>query len=259
MTNALNKIRNNIGEVNWSLSFGVAFFTLTLLLIWFSISATQKWLATEENSRITRLIVQGKPQFTAKSEIIDAIKQAQLSSFFDLDVNQVQDLVTALPWVAQVSVRKQWPDTVKVYVTEHQAVAIWNHDLLINEQGGVFHAPVTKYQAHLPKLYGPEGSETEAWQTFVKFDELFQLHQMRLSSLSLSERFSWQLWLDNGIKLHLGRNEKAQRVQRFIDLYPQIKNSSDKEVESIDLRYDTGLAVSWKQSAENKKEEKSKV
>ena len=68
--------------------------------------------------------------------------------------------------------------------------------------------------------------------------------------MALSERFSWRLWLNNGVKLNLGRKDIGIRVQRFIDLYPEIKNSSDKEVDSVDLRYDTGLAVSWLQPTE---------
>jgi cell division protein FtsQ len=97
-------------------------------------------------------------------------------------------------------------------------------------------------------IYGPEGSENQAWKTFKTFKELFAINDIELSSLVLSERFSWQLWLKNGVKLDLGRKDIALRVQRFIDLYPEIKNFSDKEVESVDLRYDTGLAVSWLQS-----------
>ena len=36
-----------------------------------------------------------------------------------------------------------------------------------------------------------------------------------ISSLALSERYSWRLWLENGVKLNLGRDDIALRVQRF--------------------------------------------
>lgn len=259
MKRALQITQNVISKVNWSLSLGMAFFVFTLILVWQGYVGARSWLETEQNSKITKVVVHGEPAHTTNQEIVSAIRKADLTSFFKLDVNQVQKLVTDLPWVLQVSVRKQWPDTVKVFVTEHQAVAIWNHDLLLNTQGDVFQAPVAQYLDVLPHLYGPEGSEHETWQTFTKMNGLFELHQMKMTSLALSERFSWQLYLDNGVRLNLGRKEKVQRVQRFIDLYPQIKNSSDKEVEAVDLRYDTGLAVSWKQSIEDQEQEKSKV
>ena len=36
----------------------------------------------------------------------------------------LQHSVEAIPWVAH-AIRKQWPDTVKVFLTEHRPVAIW--------------------------------------------------------------------------------------------------------------------------------------
>ena len=245
-----NGIKQFVKATNWSLLMGIGLFVLTLLMTWFGAAQLKQYLATEQNSKLSRVIVQGEPQNTPEQAIVNKIKSLQVKTFFDVDVNRVQSELLELPWVAQVSVRKQWPDTLRVYVVEHQAVAIWNHDLLLNTQGDIFQAPADNFINKLPMLYGPEGSENEAWKTFKTFKELLAMHDIALSSLALSERYSWRLWLENGVKLNLGRDDIALRVQRFIDLYEQIKNSSDKEVDSIDLRYDTGLAVSWRQSME---------
>lgn len=164
-----------------------------------------------------------------------------------------------LPWVATASVRKQWPDTLQVYVVEHHAVAIWNSDLLLNQSGEVFEASSDKLTEQLPQLYGPEGSEFEAWVAFKQLDDMLRVNNLKLTSLALSERFSWQLWLDNGIRLKLGRKEKAKRVQRFIDVYPRMEKRADAQVDVVDLRYDTGLAVSWKLLEEAQLQNKSKA
>ena len=84
----------------------------------------------------------------------------------------VQRSVQDLPWVATVSVRKQWPDELQVYIVEHKPVAIWNSDLLLNAKGQVFQADNEALQAYLPQLYGPEGSELEAWQAFLQFKDM---------------------------------------------------------------------------------------
>ena len=89
-------------------------------------------------------------------------------------------------------------------------------------------------------------SEKEAWVAFKQFDEMLKVNALTLTSLALSERFSWQLWLDNGVRLNLGRKDKAKRVQRFIDVYSRIEQRADARIDAIDLRYDTGLAVSYK-------------
>lgn len=250
---------SKLKTLNWPLLFGVLFFIATVVASWHAVVGLQTWLAKENNSKITKVIVQGKPNYTMEHEIVAKIKQTQLNTFFDVDVNKVQESVLTLPWVAQVSVRKQWPDTIKVYIVEHQAVAVWNQDLLLNQAGEVFEAKADEFFETLPMLYGPEGSEVEAWQTYKKFDELFVVQGLKLKSLALSERYSWQLWLENGIRLNLGRKNKVERAQRFIDIYPHIKNSQEEEIDVVDLRYDTGLAVSWKQPQQAEQQQKSKV
>jgi cell division protein FtsQ len=243
-----NGLKRLVTNTNWSLLVGGSLFILTLFFVWQGVDSFVNYLAKDQNSKLSKIVIHGEPVNTKEDEIVAKIKALKANTFFDADVNLVQSKLIELPWVAQVSVRKQWPDTLRIYVTEHQAVAIWNQDLLLNAKGDIFQVPAHKFLNDLPMIYGPEGSENQAWKTFKTFKELFAINDIELSSLVLSERFSWQLWLKNGVKLDLGRKDIALRVQRFIDLYPEIKNFSDKEVESVDLRYDTGLAVSWLQS-----------
>ncbi|MEM0516507.1 cell division protein FtsQ/DivIB [Pseudoalteromonas sp. YIC-827] len=244
---------------NRSLLFGLGFFLLVVFMVLKLAFNFSDWLVRDNDAQLKQLQVLGEPKYTAERAIIDAIKQADLNSFFELDVKQVQELVTDLPWVASASVRKQWPDTLQVYVVEHQAVALWNDDQLLNSKGQVFTAPQQGIKEQLPSLFGPEGSELEAWQAFNRFEELFAVNGLKLSSLALSERFAWQLWLENGIRLNLGRDDKAKRVQRFIDVYPHLKKRQDVQVDVVDLRYDTGLAVQFKPLAVTEEEQKSKV
>lgn len=243
--------------VHWSRVLGMGFFLIVLIglcQMYFSIS---DYLQKEHQTQIKHVTVLGEPKHTSERQILNAIKQADLSRFFDLDVNQVQEFVIALPWIEAASVRKQWPNTLKVFVVEHNPVAIWNDDLLLNSDGRVFQAPKATITKKLPSLFGPEGSEIEAFNTFQQFAELLYINNFELTSLALSERFAWQFWLSNGINLNLGRKDKLKRVQKFIDMYPYMLKRKDAEVDSVDLRYDTGLAVSWKAADLHKLQQKN--
>jgi cell division protein FtsQ len=145
--------------------------------------------------------------------------------------------------VYQVAVRKQWPGTLVVVVTEHSPVAVWNSDFLLNKKGEVFQAPLAQLKTKLPQLAGPTGSEQDALTMFHQLQSLLALHQFEASRLAVSPRFSWQLTLSNGIELKLGREDTLKRVQRFIDLYPSISKHKTEAIEQVDLRYDTGVAV----------------
>jgi cell division protein FtsQ len=253
----LGKTIQSAKRQNWSLIGGVSFFLCVVIALWQLIFGVSDWLVQHQDAQIKQLTVLGKPIYTKESEILAAIQRADLSSYFELDVKRVQHEVQALPWIATASVRKQWPSTLKVYVVEHQPVAVWNSDLLLNQDGQVFQAKSNKLPKDLPELFGPEGSELEAWQTFGQLKALLQVNQFSLVSLALSERFAWQLWLDNGIRLNLGLGEKAKRVQRFIDVFPYLEKPDGAEVDVVDLRYDTGLAVKWKYPNKEQQQNKS--
>ncbi|MBD1580996.1 cell division protein FtsQ/DivIB [Pseudoalteromonas sp. S16_S37] len=246
-------------RLNWSLILGASFFVFVMVSVVRGTYWVSDWLVEHKDAQIKQLTVLGKPYYTKETDIIAAIKEVDLSSYFELDVKSVHSKVQALPWVAHVSVRKQWPDQLQVYVVEHKPVAIWNSDLLLNQQGDVFQAQSELLSAELPQLYGPEGSEQEAWQTFLQFKDMLKVNDFKLVSLALSERFAWQLWLDSGIRLNLGREKIAKRVQRFIDVYPKMQAPDGAAIDVIDLRYDTGLAISWKYPQVQEQQSKSEA
>ncbi|AOT09738.1 cell division protein FtsQ/DivIB [Pseudoalteromonas luteoviolacea] len=255
----MKKAFTSIRGFNWPRVLGVSFFFSVLLVLVHSINWVSDWLVEHRDAQIKTLTVLGDPLYTDEREIVEAIKRTDLTSFFQLNVKAVQQAVKGLPWVASVSVRKQWPDTIQVYVVEHKPVAYWNSDSLLNVNGIIFQADSDKLSTNLPQLYGPEGSESEAWETFLQLKEMLAVNSFELTSLALSERFAWQLWLKNGIKLNLGREEKAKRVQRFIDVYPLLERPDGALLDVIDLRYDTGLAVSWRYPQIQENKDKSKA
>jgi cell division protein FtsQ len=259
MRSFIEKAQNTVNEINWSFIFGVSFFMLVTFTLIKATYWVSDWLVINKDTEISKLTVLGKPNYTSDKEIIRAVKRIDLSSYFALDVQAVQQSVTALPWVASVSVRKQWPDQLQVFVVEHTPVAFWNSDLLLNQMGQVFQAQSEKLSKKLPQLFGPEGSEKEAWQVFLQLRDMLQVNNFDLVSLALSERFAWQLWLDNGVRLNLGRTDKAKRVQRFIDVYPLMEKPQGAHIDEVDLRYDTGLAISWKYQQVPEQQLKSKA
>ena len=194
--------------------------------------------------------------YSQRSDIINAIDQVDMGNFFQVDVNEVQSYVLNLPWVYSVAVRKQWPNELKIYVVDQDPIALWNGDFLINQAGQVFQADIERINHYLPNFFGPEGSELLALENYKDLNALLDFKALKIDELVLSERFSWQLTLDDGVTLNLGREERVERIQRFMDVYPIIKaqlkakkiteKQQNQAVDYIDLRYDTGLAVGWK-------------
>lgn len=272
-----NKQQHHENQQALAFGLGLAFFVFVLIGLislgwWLS-----KLLVEQEHAPVNTVVITGEMPYTQREEVLNAISSIDLGNFFQVSVNEVQQLVSALPWVYSVAVRKQWPNEVKIYVVDQSPIALWNGDFILNQFGKAFQADRKKLTHALPEFFGPEGSELLALENFTNLNGLLEYRNLMIDELVLSERFSWQLTLNNGVMLNLGREERVKRVQRFMDVYPLIKShleqqekqqNNDKKqikqaVDYIDLRYDTGLAVGWKQatnmsvSMDLKKQQKS--
>ena len=258
-----NKQLISVNQQALSFGLGLAFFVCVLM----SLISIAWWLTNrlmdQENLPVNSVVISGEMPYTKREEVLAAMNNVNLGNFFQVDVNEIQSQVSALPWVYSVAVRKQWPNEVKIYVVDQTPVALWNGDFLLNQFGKAFQADNRKLTQALPQFFGPEGSELLALENFTNLNDLLEYRNLAIDELVLSERFSWQLTLNDGVMLNLGREERVKRVQRFMDVYPLIKthledqskkqNNHKKQlkqaVDYIDLRYDTGLAVGWKSVA----------
>lgn len=224
---------------------GIVFFLTVIFFIIWGYNALFNWAQNENDSPINQVVVIGEFKYLNKDQLEAQIKKKLDGSFFTLEVESLQNKIEQNPWVYSASIRKEWPQKVNVFVVEQDAFAVWNNDLLLNKFGDVFYANSVQVDDSLPRLYGPEGNEKDVLQGYVDMQYLLELHDFKINELVLSERYAWQIWLETGIHLNLGRSDKMKRVQRFIDLYPLLSNYEDKKIAKVDLRYDIGLAVSW--------------
>ncbi|MBV2130564.1 cell division protein FtsQ/DivIB [Arsukibacterium indicum] len=240
-------LRQYFSQLNHRPGFigGLLFFVLALALLSWGGFQVYGWLQSQQGAPIKQVRLYGDFQHIQQQRLQQQLQQQYVGNFFRVDVDQVQQFLQQQPWVYQAAVRKQWPDTLVVVVTEQQPVAVWNQQQLLNNKGELFIAPLSELIPALPKLHGPEGTEQDALTMFHHMQTLLQLHQFSAEQLWLTERFSWRLQLQGGLALQLGRQDTMKRLQRFIELYPTMQQHREQELAEVDLRYDTGVAVRY--------------
>ncbi|CNH84253.1 cell division protein FtsQ [Yersinia pekkanenii] len=205
------------------------------------------WMKDASRLPLSKLVVTGERHYTTN----DDIRQAILSlgapgTFMTQDVNIIQQQIERLPWIQQASVRKQWPDELKIHLVEYVPYARWNDLHMVDEQGRSFSVPSERMgKQTLPLLYGPEGSEQDVLEGYRAINKVLAANKYQLKMVAMSARHSWQLALDNDVRLELGRDDRMGRLQRFIELYPMLQQQPDKRVSYVDLRYETGAAIGW--------------
>lgn len=239
---ALLKVEPQPATGKLPLPIGLAVFLVVIAGLIYAFFGLENWLKDEQRLPVQEVIISGELTQLNETSLKALVLEHARVSFFALDVNDVHGLIEDQNWVYRASIRKRWPSKLYIHIIEQDAVARWNDDLLLNRYGDVFDGGGN--QLLLPSLYGPGGSEKTVLTGLSQMQKLLSVLRVRIKEVFLSERFAWQVTLENGIVLKLGRREYIDRLQRFIDVYPLILQQN-KPVRYIDLRYDTGLAVGW--------------
>jgi cell division protein FtsQ len=216
---------------------------LTRLALW-GTAALLLWAGLVAASRLDmfelrRITILDAHHVTAEQARL-VVQQRLRGNFFSADLDATRAAFIKLPWVRDANVRRQWPDGLVVKLEEHQPLARWNDDALLNSYGEVFKAAT---DLDLPHLSGPAGSEHEVAQAWQDFSRILAPLKARPVSVALNDRRSWWVALDNGMSIALGREQAAERLTRWVGLYQVSMAQLGAPVAGVDLRYPKGFAV----------------
>jgi cell division protein FtsQ len=211
--------------------------------------------------------VSQRPMFNLRAIRVETMDQADLrhvnhltlqagtagrirGNFFTTNLDSVRQAFESVPWVRRATVRREWPDQLVVALEEHEALGTWGEDgRLLSTKGDVFTANLAEAEEdhELPAFSGPEGSEKEVLSRFGELKAWFAPAQLLPQALDLSSRYAWKVKLDNGMSVELGREQSRsmlkERVDRLVGIWPQLA-SRVQNIETIDMRYQNGLALS---------------
>ena len=131
-------------------------------------------------------------------------------------------------------------------MTEGAPAARWGADGLLNPQGVLFVKHATHIPAELPRLNGPDGSETDVAARYVAIQEQLLERGLGVISLELDGRGAWTLLLSNGIGVRLGSQDVDARLNRFYEALDTVVMPVATDVQFVDMRYTNGFSVGWR-------------
>jgi cell division protein FtsQ len=179
---------------------------------------------------------------TTRQEI-EAVARAHIGgNFFAVAPTELRAALEALPWVRRASVRRVWPDRLEITLEEHVPFARWGPGGLLNVQGERFAGSTAEA---VPLLSGPPGSERDVATRYARFAAALAPLGAKLERLVLTPRYAWELKLEGGLVLMLGRDaDGAQaRLARFVEAYPVTLARLARRHLYVDLRYPNGFAL----------------
>lgn len=199
---------------------------------------------------LRELVLTTTPLRVSAAQLEHATRKTVAGNFFTVDLEAVQDAIEKLPWVRKAAVRRQWPDGLSLVLEEHEAVARWRHlngELaLVNRLGEVFQADLPEGASALPQLSGPEGSAPELLHRYAEFTGTLATIGRRVDRIALSPRLAWQIKLDDGVAIDLGRDQLrhplGERLERFVTHYNALRQRVGT-MRVADMRYPNGFVL----------------
>lgn len=222
------------------LAWGIALTLVALPIVgvlngWF---AATRW-------PVRKIELRAEYAHVSAEQIRAAVETHLGQGFFAVQLQDVRDAVSRLPWVERVEARKQWPDTLSLTVYERQSFARWGDSRLISHTGELFEVPGTESMQGIPQLSGPDARLAEVIAFHAECLRMFSGRGLSVQAVDLSARGSWRLTLTSGALIEIGRVDAMTRLERLLHAWPLLIESNPKPPVYIDLRYENGFAMRW--------------
>jgi len=196
--------------------------------------------------------INGDFQQLEPQQVEQTVVEAIDGGFFGCDMQRLRGAVLGMPWVEDVSIRRVWPDKLRMTVTEQVPLARWGEDALINVSGQVFRPGSLKGFDGLVRLHGPQGSELRVVEFFQAAVPAARLRGLQVNEVELDDRRHWWIRFDAGLTVSLGRENIDHRLAQFFRVYPSLTADPARRPERVDMRYAHGFAVRWHEVADEK-------
>lgn len=211
------------------------------------LTAAVKAFVTVQSLPVQRISVTGELEHTQAQAVQDMVQPGLAGGFLNADLQQIRRQLEGLPWIYEATVRRKWPNALEIHVVEELPIARWGQDGFLNHEGGVFHSDKEGDWGALPLLQGPEGSAQSLVEKYQRLVEILAPLNLAVQQLAVDERGQVEAVLAGGVQLNLGSENFLGRMQRFVGVYRTELAARSTEIVSVDLRYESGIAVAFKE------------
>lgn len=202
------------------------------------------------NHPISNVQIKGDFQYLDKEAAQRIVGSSLERGFLDIDINNLKNKLEKSPWVDSVSVARRWPDVLSVEVFEHQPIARWGSTGFLNNRGEIVQVSDSDKLAGLPYLQGDDRHAETIMNHYLRIRKLFAHTDLSIASVAMDNTRAWQVQLNMGITLKLGREQTLEKLHHFLTASRGVLADRLNEVQSVDMRYQNGFSVDWKPVAD---------
>lgn len=177
------------------------------------------------------------------TEISDRIDVTQTSSLLMVDVERARQRIAEIPWIADVVVKKLYPNRIVVNLTERRPFALWQDDgkvRVVDRNGAVMSDVLETRNAGLPLVVGT-GANGRVGEAVALMGSAPSLRPRIRAAVLVAER-RWNLITTDGVEILLPEDEPAAALARVAALQ-DAKKLLDRDLVVVDMRVPDRLFV----------------
>lgn len=200
-------------------------------------------------AEVRRVLLHGEVRHVDSGVVVRLVREAATEGLLALDLTQLRNRLEALPWVYRARVRKQWPESVEVWLQEQRAMVAWGEEGYLNRDGNFFGADgIQPADLELPVISSREGETEAVYRKFSRLsmilgDDVENGTAGQIRRMVVDQRGAVTLTLGDGVELNLGRRFIEERLRRWRAQSPGIMGQLKGRVRKVDLRYGQGAAI----------------
>ena len=175
-------------------------------------------------------------------------------NYFTVDLSKIESHLVRLPGVYRAAVRRVWPDSLAVSITESDAIARWHSftNQAIAKPEFVNLPPGTGLSLQ-PLLTSAIADRRKVIKTYLELTRILGPVGLEPSAVSMNSSGGFRLVVasktnqaSRGVEIVIGREEPLKKVGRFAAAFDLVLRDRLPDIERVDLRYASGFAVQWK-------------
>jgi cell division protein FtsQ len=231
-------------------------FVVTALLVYagyraFHLAFTANVLA------VSRIRVHGNVRLSS-GEVQALVPDLQGTNILTANLAHWREVLLRSPWVAEVGLRRVFPSTIDVFVSERRPFGLCrlgSQLYLIDRDGTVmdefgpqyadFDLPIVDGLVRAPRSGKPAIDETRAELAARVVESIQESRELtkRVSQIDVSDPHDAVVLLDNdSALLHVGEERFRERLQSYVQIAATLRERIP-DIDYVDLRFDQRLYV----------------
>ncbi len=192
--------------------------------------------------RVDKVTLRGR-HFTSRRSVIRAVRLKRGDPILGFDVDRLHKRLVKLPWVREAAIKRRWPDTVDIKITERQPMVLWQRKgrLYLMDTEGV---PITSRKLgrfrDLLIVVG-KGAPKAAPTLLAMIASEPTLTRLVTAATFIGKR-RWNLKLKGGIKVRLPEQDPHKAWKRLAQLHLKHRLLA-RDVKMIDMRLPNRLLI----------------